>query len=74
LTHDNDVLMFEVAARTRFDPAAFLQERDSVRERLETERYGELLRSFLAQRREELGVTYDPRVFESFGQTPQGVS
>lgn len=74
LTHENDVVMFEVAARTRFDQAEFLEERDSVRERMENERFGELLRSFISQRRDELGVTYDPRVFESFGQTPQGAS
>ncbi len=71
---ENDTVMFEVAARTRFDPVAFGAERDAARERLEGERFGELLRSFITQRREELGVTYDPRVFETFGQTPQGVS
>ncbi|MDH3403039.1 MAG: SurA N-terminal domain-containing protein [Acidobacteriota bacterium] len=74
LTHDDEVVMFEVTARTRFDRAAYLEQEDSVRERLESERFAELLRSLLARRREELGVTYDPRVFETFGQTPESVS
>ena len=74
IVRDGEVVMFEVTERTRFDGATFVAEQDSVRERLEGQRLGELLRSFIAQRRDELGVTFDPRVFEAFGQTPQNAS
>jgi len=67
----DDVVLFEVTGRTRFDPATFAAERDAVLERLEGERFGELMQSFLAQRRVELGVTVDPRVFEAFSPNPQ---
>jgi len=63
---DDAVVLFEVTERTHFDDATFVTEQDAVRSRLESERFSELLRSFIAKRREQLGVTYDPRVFEVF--------
>ncbi len=69
----DEVVVFEVIERTRFDAAAFESEKTAVRERLESQRTGELLQGLLTQRRDELGVTFDPQVFEAFGQT-QSVS
>ncbi|MCZ6507010.1 MAG: SurA N-terminal domain-containing protein [Acidobacteria bacterium] len=71
---ETEVVLFEVTDRTRFDNAAFVAEQDAVREGLESQRLRELLRTFIGQRRDELGVTIDPRVFEAFGQTLQNAS
>jgi parvulin-like peptidyl-prolyl isomerase len=71
IVHQGDAVLFEVTERTHFDLVQFASERSLLRERLQRERFGELLRGLLAQRREELGVTYDPRVFETFAPDAQ---
>jgi parvulin-like peptidyl-prolyl isomerase len=49
-------VLFEVTSRTRFDPAAFAEQRDQVREQLASERLGRLLSSRIQERRERLEV------------------
>lgn len=74
IERDGEVVVFEVTERTRFDPVDFEGEKATVRQRLEDQRAAELLQSLLTQRRDELGVTYDPQVFEVFGQSTAGAS
>jgi peptidyl-prolyl cis-trans isomerase D len=74
IARDGEVVLFEVTARTYFDGVAFASEQESVRHRLESERANELLGSLIARRRDELGVTIDPRVFEVFAQNSQSAS
>jgi hypothetical protein len=57
-------VLFEVTARTRFDPAELAARRGEVRERLLQERVALLQQALLQQRREELEVTIDRRVAE----------
>lgn len=65
-----DVVLFEVTARTHFEPDKFAEEKDATRGQLENQKYEELLTSLVAQRRDELGVRYDPQIFETFAQQP----
>jgi len=74
IMRDNEVVLFEVTARTYFDGLQFAVEQESVRRRLESERANELLGSLIARRRDELGVTIDPRVFEVFGPSAESAS
>jgi peptidyl-prolyl cis-trans isomerase D len=74
LLHGDDALLFEVTDRTHFDLVMFASERSEVKDRLQNQRFGELLRGLLTQRREELGVTYDPRVLQTFGAEAQDAS
>jgi hypothetical protein len=60
-------VVFEVTQRTNFETATFEAEREATRERLKTQKVGQLVSSLLAQRREELGVRYDPSLLENFG-------
>ncbi len=67
IVRDNEVVAFEVTERTHFDPVAFERDKDTLRTRLENQRAGEVLQSFLNRRREELDVTFDPQVLAAFG-------
>ena len=74
IERQGEVVVFEVVERTEFDAVEFEAQKGAVRERLEQQRTAELLQSLLTQRRDELGVTYDPQVFEVFGQSSAGAS
>lgn len=74
VVRDNEVVFFEVTERTRFDSVKFAGEKDAVRRRLEGQRMNEVLGGIISRRRDELGVTFDPRIFELFGQNQQGAS
>jgi len=74
MVHGSDVVLLEVTERTHFDNATFETAREDVRTRLESQRLGELLRTVITDRRDELGVTYDPQVFEAFRPADQGAS
>lgn len=69
-----EVVLFEVSERTHFDGLEFATQQQTLRQRLESQRANELLGSLIARRRDELGVTIDPRVFEAFAPTPQSAS
>jgi hypothetical protein len=68
-------MLYQVTARTGVDPVQFAQQKDSLREQLEQEQVNALLNSLINERRQRLGVTYDPRLLEELGmsgpETPQ---
>jgi hypothetical protein len=74
IARDSEAVLFEVTARTHFDGLVFASEQATVRQRIESERANELLGSLIARRRDEMGVTIDPRVFEVFGPDAQSAS
>lgn len=60
-------VLFEVTARTPFDAARFAAERDALRAELRGVEANKLLTAWLAKRRDEVGVTYDPFLAERLG-------
>lgn len=65
--HNQDMVLFEVSERQRYDPLKFEQEKDSARESLRQERLAQMLASVINQRREEMGgVRYDPQLLRNF--------
>jgi peptidyl-prolyl cis-trans isomerase D len=69
IVHNRDVVLFEVTERHRYDPLRFEQEKEAARENLRQERLGQMLSSLVAQRRDELGVHYDPQLLQNFEVT-----
>src|SRR5690606_33277138 len=59
VTVTDGAVLFEVTEVAPFDPAAFAAARDEIRDRLREEEAGRLLASLIAERRQELGVTFD---------------
>jgi parvulin-like peptidyl-prolyl isomerase len=70
LPNQNQVLLFEVVERQHFDPQQFEAQKDEAREDLRSRRLNQLLASLVAQRREELSVTYDPQLLRNFELVP----
>lgn len=70
LTHENQALLFEVVERQRFDPQEFEAQKEQARETVRSERLNRLLASLVAQRRDELGVTYDEQLLANFNLVP----
>ena len=66
LIHNRDVVLFEVTDRKRYDPAEFEKAAVETRETLRAERLNQMLSSLIDQRREEMGVRYDPQLLENF--------
>ncbi|HET9768292.1 MAG TPA: peptidyl-prolyl cis-trans isomerase [Thermoanaerobaculia bacterium] len=64
-------LLYQVASRAGVDPAQFAQQKDSLRQQLEQEQINALLTSLINQRRQQLGVTYDPKLLEELGMQGQ---
>ena len=62
----NNLLLFEVTERQRFDPQLFATAREQTREELAGQRLQLLLAGLIERRREELGVTYDPSFIANF--------
>ncbi|HEV8238414.1 MAG TPA: peptidyl-prolyl cis-trans isomerase [Thermoanaerobaculia bacterium] len=60
-------LLYQVTAKTGFDPAQYAQQKDSMRAQLEQEQVNALLTSLINERRQRLGVTYDPQLLEELG-------
>ncbi len=69
----NNLVLFEVSVRERFDPQQFAAERDQTREGLEGQRLQLMLSSLIERRREEMGVRLDPGFVENF-QLPAGTT
>ena len=65
-------MLYQVTARTGVDPVQFAQQKDSLRQQLEQEQVNALLTSLINERRQKLGVTYDPRLLEELGMSGQG--
>lgn len=63
-------LVLVVTERSEFDPAAFAEERESVRSEEEARRLEQLLASIVEVRRRDLAPEYDPRVLEQFDIEP----
>jgi peptidyl-prolyl cis-trans isomerase D len=72
LVAGTDVILFQVSERTHFDPVEFEANRDATREELSNQRLGELLATLVASRREELSVSYDPKLMDNLGLGQQG--
>lgn len=65
----SQAVLFEVTSRERFDPEQFREARDSIADQLRQQQIDRLLSALVAQKRRELGVTYDRRLLESFDLT-----
>ncbi len=61
----SSAVLYQVAARTGVDPVQLAQQKDSLREQLEQEQMNALLTSLINQRKQEVGVTYDPQLLEA---------
>ncbi len=60
-------VLFQVAEKKGFDPKQFADQRDQIRQEVESDRFNRLMTSILEQRRRELGVTPDRQLVESYG-------
>lgn len=60
-------VLFEVAERQHFDALKFAEEKEAVRDQLAGQRLVELLSTLVAERREELEVSYDPGLSQNLG-------
>jgi peptidyl-prolyl cis-trans isomerase D len=66
VVNNRDGILFEVTDRVFYDPVEFENEKVEARETLRAERVNQILSSLITQRREELGVRYDPQLLENF--------
>ena len=66
VTVGNNLVLFEVKERQRFDPVLFEAAKEETRGNLERERLQLLLASLIERRREEMGVSLDPLFVENF--------
>ncbi|MEJ2085577.1 MAG: SurA N-terminal domain-containing protein [Acidobacteriota bacterium] len=66
LVQNRDLVVFEVTARTHYDPTEFEKNRDEAKETLRAEKVNQIMTSLINQRREEMGVRYDPQLLENF--------
>jgi peptidyl-prolyl cis-trans isomerase D len=69
----NNLILFEVSDRQRFDPQQFAAAKEETRDGLEGQRLQLMLSSLIERRRGELGVRLDPSFVENF-QTPSGAT
>jgi len=67
-------VLFEVKERKNWDPIQFATARQQTRETLQQEKLGQLLASLVERRRRELGVTFDQRLLDSFGISPEAAN
>jgi peptidyl-prolyl cis-trans isomerase D len=61
----SSALLYQVSSRTGVDPAQLAAQKETLREQLEQEQMNALLTSLINQRKQELGVTYDPQLLEA---------
>ncbi len=66
VTLDASVVLFQVAERVAFDPTTYAALSEQTRNNLQTQRVDQLLASLVERRREEMGVTYNRQLLESF--------
>jgi len=60
------LVLFQVTAREHFDPAAFAATRETTRQQLADERVNSLLQALIAQRRQDLEVSFSPWFVDAF--------
>ncbi len=69
-------VLFQVVEKKGFDPKQFADQREQIRQQLESDRLNRLMASILEQRRRELGVTPDRQLLDTYGigadETPAG--
>lgn len=64
---DDAAVLFQVSARTKFDPQAFAEAKEQTRQTLASQRLQKLLGARVVQRRKELGVQYNEQLLANFG-------
>jgi peptidyl-prolyl cis-trans isomerase D len=62
-------LVYRVAERKGADPATMAQAKTDLKRQLEEEKVNALLGALVNERKQELGVTYDPQLLEQLGLT-----
>ena len=67
-------VLFEVKERKNLDPIQFASARQQTRETLQQQKLGQLLAALVERRRRELGVSFDQRVLDSFGISPDAAN
>jgi peptidyl-prolyl cis-trans isomerase D len=72
LMADTDIVLFQVSERQHFNEAEFAADRDATRAELANQRLSELLSTLVASRREELSISYDPKLMDNLGLGQQG--
>lgn len=63
---DDGAVMFEIVERIKVDPALFARDQDATRDTLVNQRAGQLVAALVAERREQLDVTFDPQLLATF--------
>jgi peptidyl-prolyl cis-trans isomerase D len=63
-------VLFEVSDRRGFDPAAFEEQKASLRDQVKQQRAQQLMATLIQERRQEVGVSYGPGVQEQLGLEP----
>ena len=63
----SDIVLFRVAERAHFDAAEFEAGRNTKREEIASQRLNDLLATVIAERREEIEISYDPAMAENLG-------
>ena len=69
----NNLILFEVSDRQRFDPQEFVAAKEETRDGLERQRLQLMLSSLIERRRNELEVHLDPSFVQNF-QLPTGAT
>jgi len=63
----SEIVLFQVTERTHFDAADFEASKDAKRSELAIQHLNDLLATVIAERREELTITYDPQMEQNLG-------
>ena len=63
----DQIVLFEVTEHKHFDPVEFQEQKEGIRAELALDRLGELLTSVVTDRRDEIGVSYDPQLAQNLG-------
>jgi len=67
-----DIVLFQVSERRHFDAAEFAVNREATRAELSNQRLSELLATMITSRREEISISYDPKLMDNMGLGQQG--
>ena len=65
-------VMYQVATKKGVDPAVFAQQKETLRKQMEQEQVNALLASLINERKQELGVTFDPQLAKTIQGQQQG--
>ena len=70
IVHEDGAILFEVLERRRFDPEEFERNKERTRGALRQQRSNQMLASLVAQRRDEMKVSYDPQTLDYLQDSP----